>query len=207
MNKDKNNRDWTGSRASAFYTIGANGFGTEDREINDYYATDPIAVKYLLELEQFSENIWEPACGENFITNVLKEHGHKVRTSDIIDRLHDGSIEIIDFLKSNETFDGDIITNPPYKYAKDFVEKAMESITDGHKVAMFLKLTFLESKSRRDMFKKYPPKYLYVSSSRLACAKNGKLDKNGRCLGSAIAYGWFVWEKGFTGEPRIRWFN
>ena len=35
----------------------------------------------------------------------------------------------------------------------------------------------------------------------------GKLNENGRCLGSAIAYGWFVWEKGFTGEPRIRWFN
>lgn len=21
----------------------------------------------------------------------------------------------------------------------------------------------------------------------------------------AIAYAWYIWEKGFTGEPRIRW--
>ena len=64
----------------------------------------------------------------------------------------------------------DIITNPPYKIAKEFVEHALEVITEGHKVAMFLKLTFLESKKRRELFEKYPPKVIYVSSSRLQCA-------------------------------------
>lgn len=24
---------------------------------------------------------------------------------------------------------------------------------------------------------------------------------------SAIAYAWYVWEKGFTGDPVIKWFN
>ena len=87
---------------------------------------------------EFSPNIWEPACGGNHLANVLKARGYNVRCSDIIDRLHDGTIEVIDFLEQDEKFDGDIITNPPYKYVTEFVNKAMDTITDGHKVMMFL---------------------------------------------------------------------
>ena len=47
---------------------------------------------------------------------------------------------------------------------------------EGTKVAMFLKLTFLESKARRELFERYPPKVVYVSSSRLQCAKNGDFE-------------------------------
>ena len=98
----------------------------------------------------------------------------------------------------------DIITNPPYKYAKEFVEKAMEVSQDGSKIAMFLKLQFLEGKARRELFKKYPPKTVYVSSKRIKCAKNGDFDS---ISSSAVAYAWFVWEKGFKGDPIIKWFN
>lgn len=109
----------------------------------------------------------------------------------------------VDFLKQTEKFNGDILTNPPYKYAKEFVEKAIE--LTGGKVIMFLKVQFLESKSRRALFQKYPPKYVYVSSSRLRCAMNGDFERYAKS--NAISYAWYVWEKGFTGEPTLRWFN
>ena len=99
---------------------------------------------------------------------------------------------------------GDILTNPPYKYAREFVEKSMDVISEGHKVIMLLKLTFLESKSRQEMFRKCPLKYLYVNSSRVRCSMNGEFDKYGA---TAIAYGWYIFEKGYKGEPIIRWFN
>ena len=67
---------------------------------------------------------------------------------------------------------------------------------------MFLKLQFLEGKARKSLFKKYPPKVVYVSSARLLCAKNGEFEKY---PSSAVAYAWFVWEKGFTGDPIIKW--
>lgn len=206
------NKDWTGGKASTYFTIGAQGHGKEEREKHDYYATSPLAAKYLLEFETFNHNIWEPACGENHITNVLREHGYNVRTSDIIDRIGDGTVEIIDFLTlptgdDYKKINTDIITNPPYKYAKEFVEKSMELIADGCKVAMYLKITFLEGKGRKEMFKKYPPKYVYVSSSRLGCAKNGELLEDGSWPGGAACFAWYIWEKGFTGEPVIRWFN
>ena len=113
----------------------------------------------------------------------------------------------VDFLKFKGTFDGDVITNPPYKYAKEFVEKAIESVTDGHKVAMFLKLQFLEGKGRREFFDKYPPKMVYVSSSRIMCAKNGDFDGIKESGGSAVAYCWYIWEKGYSGDTIIKWFN
>lgn len=133
--------------------------------------------------------------------------GYNVRNSDIIDRMGDGSIEQLDFLNYNGKWNGDIITNPPYKFAKQFVEKAYETVENGNKIAMFLKLTFLESKSRRELFDRHPFKTLYVSSSRLQCAKNGDFATYGAGVGTAVAYGWYVWEKGFTGTPQIKWFN
>jgi hypothetical protein len=105
---------------------------------------------------------------------------------------------------NNEKWEGDIITNPPYSKALEFVEHSLDIISSGHKVAMFLKLTFLEGKQRAKLFKENPPKRIWVSSSRLKCAKNGDFDNIGS---SATAYAWFIWEKGYKGYPEIRWFN
>ena len=109
----------------------------------------------------------------------------------------------MDFLHSGiNEWDGDIITNPPYKYAKEFVEEALRVVTDGHKVAMFLKLTFLEGQARRDLFRQHPPQTVYVSSARLQCGKNG--DFSGT---SMVAYAWFVWQKGHQGPTVLKWIN
>ena len=101
----------------------------------------------------------------------------------------------------------DIVTNPPYKYAAEFVEHAMDISKNGCKVIMFLKLTFLESKKRKELFKKYPPKRIYVSSSRLQCAKNGDFETYKKGTGTAVAYAWYLWEKGYNGDTIIRWVN
>lgn len=196
-------KDWTGNSRSAHATLGARNYALEERETNDYYATEPKALELLLEKEEFSENIWECACGERHLSKVLKNHGHKVFSTDLIDRGY--GLGGIDFLQWDSSYDGDIITNPPYKYALEFVEKALEVVTDGHKVAMFLKLQFLEGKARRAFFEKAPPRKVYVSSSRLCCAMNGDFDKYSKS--NAVTYAWFIWEKGNTGAPIIKWFN
>ena len=158
-----------------------------------------------MELEDFNENIWECACGEGDLSKVFEKAGHKVLSTDLVDRGY-GTGEV-DFLQCTEVFDGDIITNPPYKYAKEFVEKAIELVPDGHKVAMFLKLQFLEGKARRELFEKYPPKTIYVASGRLLCAKNGDFEGMKAGGGSAVAYCWYIWEKGYKGSVTLKWFN
>ena len=189
-----------------FTTLGSSNHAAEDRETFDYYATDPRAVEMLLELEQFAPVIWEPACGEGHISKVLQAHGYEVISTDLVYRGF-GDPEPLDFLKETlEGFEGDIITNPPYSAGLEFVQKALESVRPGGKVAMFLKVQFLEGQKRGAFFKYTPPppRIVYISRSRLACAKNGDFE---RFSDSAIAYAWYVWEKGFTGDPVIKWFN
>ncbi len=198
-------KDWTGNNKSIFVRNGASNHSEGERERHDYYATEPKALELLLELENFSPDVWECACGEGHLAEVLVAKGHKVIASDLIDRGY--GCGGVDFLKQTKEFDGDIITNPPYKCAKDFVEHALEIVTENRKVAMFLKLTFLESKQRRKLFNKYPPKVIYVSSARLQCAKGGDFVTYRKGTGTAVAYAWFIWEKGYTGDTVVRWFN
>lgn len=196
-------RDWKGGTASTFMTIGASNHASHDRADKDYYATEPAATDWLCRLEQFTGPILEPSCGEGHISERLKAAGYEVVSRDLEDRGYGEGGR--DFLGGDiEPWPGDIITNPPYAFAQEFVERALEMVQPGHKVAMFLKLTFLEGKRRRDLFKSSPPIRIWVSSSRLKCAMNGDFENTG---GSATCYAWFVWEKGFTGHPEVRWFN
>ena len=199
-------KDWVGNKNSIFKTLGATNHTDKERQNEDYYATDPIAVELLLKEEKFSNNIWECASGENHLAEVFKKNGYNVRASDIVKRTPD--TEEYDFLSmENNNWNGDIITNPPYKFATEFIYKALTIIPKGNKVAMFLKVQFLEGKERKHLFTQFPPKVIYVSSSRIMCAKNGDFDKMKKGGGSAVAYAWFVWEKGFNGNTIIKWIN
>lgn len=201
------NKDWTGNSNSVYKTLGTSNHSDKERQIEDYYATDPKAAELLLKLETFSPDIWECACGEGHLSKVFEKAGYNVKSTDLIDRGYGETG--IDFLDTNILqWNGDIITNPPYKYAQEFVEQALSVILKGNKVAMFLKIQFLEGKKRKNLFVSQPPKIVYVSSSRLLCAKNGNFVKSLGAIGSsAVAYGWFVWEKGFTGNTILKWFN
>ena len=186
-----------------FKTLGSSNHTPDERAQFDYYATDPQAVEMLLALETFAPVIWEPACGEGHISNVLAAHGYEVISTDLIYRGF-GEPEPMDFLTETfPEFEGDIVTNPPYSAGLEFVKRALETVRPGGKVAMFLKVQFLEGKRRGELFSKTPPRTVYISRSRLACAKNGDFSHTE----SAIAYAWYVWEKGFTGDPVIKWFN
>ncbi len=197
-------KDWNGNQNSIYKTLGASNHTEKERQPDDYYATEPKAAELLLEQEEFHHTIWECACGEGHLAKVFEAHGHEVISTDLVYRGY-GDPEPLDFL--NETiddFEGDVITNPPYKFALEFVQRALDSIKPGRKVAMFLKLQFLEGKSRKNFFQITPPRRVYVSSSRLKCAKNGEFES---IASSAVAYAWFVWEKGYTGETVVKWIN
>lgn len=196
------NKDWTGNKQSVYSIIGAENYSFEERQSEDYYATEPKAVELLLRLEDFSDNIWECACGEGNISKVLEGAGYIVKSTDLYDRNFGESG--INFLKCIELWGGDIITNPPYKYAKEFIEKSLDLIGVGNKIAMFLKIQFLEGQSRKKLFIKHPPKTVWISSSRLTCLKNNKGKREDSL---AVAYAWYIWEKGFNGITQLKWFN
>lgn len=191
--------------AKVFKTLGAFPDSGERGEY-DLYVTDPKAAEWLLRIEDFPKDlpIWECASGLNHLANVFKDAGYDVRTSDLVKRLPD--TEQLDFLNCREElWHGSIVTNPPYKFALEFVYKALSLLPRGCKLAMFLRLLFLESRERRELFEKYPPVRVWVSSSRIKCLKNN--DRAFVGSGGAMAFAWFVWIKGYEGETVVKWFN
>lgn len=198
-------KDWVGDSNSIYKTLGASNHTDKEREENDFYATDSIAIDVLLSKATLSHNLWECACGSGTLSQRLIDLGYDVKSTDLIYRGF--GIGGVDFLTQTEMFDGDIITNPPYKLAKEFIEKGLELVPDSHKVFMFLKLQFLEGKGRRELFDKGELKTLYVSSSRILCAKNADFQRMRDGGGSAVAYGWYEFEKGYKGKPTIEWIN
>lgn len=179
-------KDWTGNTNSVFKTLASSHHTDHERQPYDYYATEPRAAQLLLKVEQFRHDIWEPACGELHLANVFKDAGYNVRCSDIVNRVDN---EVLDFLDiTNTHWQGDIITNPPYKYAREFVEKALSIIPDGYKVAMFLKLQFLEGKSRKHLFATYPPQmYIrFILSPQLCTKRKFRRLAHNRRLGRSL---------------------
>lgn len=174
--------------------------GIEERQVNDLYCTNPIALDLLLDEESFDKKIWECANGLSHLSDRLIKYGYEVRKSDIIKYSED--TEIIDFLEYNGNWKGDIITNPPYSLAQEFVEKALQVIDEGHKVAMYLKINFLSSQKRKKFFEEKQPKTIYIMTKRYGCAKNGDfiIYDNG-----TVDYCWIVWEKGHNGITKVKW--
>lgn len=200
-------KDWTGNKKTVFTTLGASNHTDKERQCEDYYATDPIAVDVLIGEGgvSFPRKVWECSCGEGHLSKRLEEHGIEVISTDLVDRGYGKGG--VDFLATTEKVDMDILTNPPYKYAKEFIEHAMEITSMGNRIFMFLKVQFLEGKERKKLFKKYPPKCIYVSSSRILCAKNAMFDEMKAGGGSAVAYAWYEFVNGYHGDTYVKWIN
>jgi hypothetical protein len=199
-------KDWVGNKATAFSQIGTI-YKTKQTNPNrsvDFYATHPQAVRDLLRHEDFS-NVWEIADGAG---HICKEISHILtRHSDVVDRgcRVINNWENIDFLKYDGIWNGDIITNPPYRWGLEFARKALEIIPEGNRVAMLLKIQFLEGKKRRGFLRENPPRYVYVWSGRMTCALNGNFENITH--GSPMMFSWFVWYKGYKGNPEIKWID
>ena len=79
-------KDWTGNSRSTHAVLGARNYAQNERENNDYYATEPKAAHLLMEVEQFSPMIWECACGEGHLAKEFEKAGYHVYATDLIDR-------------------------------------------------------------------------------------------------------------------------
>mgnify|MGYP003670466732 FL=1 len=170
----------------------------EKRQKDDFYPTPPEATYSLLDKEQFTGEIWECACGNGAISNILKEKNYNVYSSDLIDRGYGDTG--IDFLKTYRKTDN-IITNPPFKLGTEFVYQACHLANK--KVAMLCRINFLEGVARGKMFKNTPLKTVYVFSRRITFTNP---DTNKKSHGGGmLAFAWFIWEKDYNEKPTIQW--
>lgn len=163
----------------------------------DFYPTPAWATHVLADNEQFDGDIWESACGDGAMAEVLKESGHTVHASDLFDR---GYGEIgVDFRKQNRTADN-IVTNPPFHSAEEFVHAGLRQ-TKG-KLALLLRLAFLESASRqKTIFSIHPPSTVWIFSERITFYPSGAVRKGS----GTTAYAWYIWDHNFDGPTQLKW--
>ena len=204
------NKDWTGN--SSLYLTNHRKKDVDVAE-HDLYCTHPDSVKIFLQKCKdvgitLPRKIWEPAAGLNSIVDVLVENGYDVLATDLVDRgCNKGGVDFLQLSLNNlpsefQLYHECILTNPPYSMAKEFVEKALDLVSDSGWVIMFLKLTFLEGKKRQELFHNKHLKYVWVYTQRQGCGKNIKEFENG---GAAASYAMFLWKKDYVGLPQIDW--
>lgn len=142
----------------------------ETRYKRDLYPTPSEALDFLKvsgELNDMKgERIWEPASGYGHISRFLEKEGFKVDSSDIGMEEEIYGRKGVDFLTHpvHQHVDN-IVTNPPYREAQEFLEKAISIAR--HKVIMLMRVGFLTSMSRYELFSVHPPSKVIIISSRL----------------------------------------
>jgi hypothetical protein len=176
----------------------------KDRK-DDCYETHPVAVRALLESVSLPKNIWEPACGPGSIVKVLRDHGHRVIASDLMTYGDPTHFYGRDFLMERKAPDGceAIITNPPFKLAEEFVQKAIELCPQ---VIFLLRLAFLESERRTELLERSGLQKVLVFRNRLPMMH--RKDWAGPKATSNTPFAWFCWNRAHKGAvtlERISW--
>ena len=178
--------DWTGDKNGVFMTLGASNHTDKIREKDDFYATEPRAIDALVASPvgmSLPEKVWECACGTGTLSERLEYFGYNVVSSDLVNR---GYGQTVDFLECHSMPQDCkcIITNPPYKYALEFVKHGIELLPEGGLCIMFLKTQFLEGQRRwKEIYSSTPPPSGYYSSESVFCAPKTGVSK--RCARQA----------------------
>jgi len=186
---------------------------SRNRIVNDFYATPEESTKALLEVEEIIYPALEPACGAGHISKLLDEtqtlsfdlvdRGFSRMTVDYLDDFQDVMASIV-FDTRTRSGVKTIITNPPFNLFQEFAERSLEIAEN--KVILFGKLQALEGQKRATFMESSPLKTVYVFKKRQNPLRNGSpVDEKGKPWASTMAFAWFIWEQGYTGEPQIRW--
>lgn len=183
--------------------------GKAVRAFNDWYQDQPEATEALIRAERFSGCTWDPACGVGTIPEALKDAGHDFIASDLVDRGYRGGGCIgvsRDFLECSAQPVANIVTNPPFKLAREFADRALSIAS--HKVAFLLPLTFLEGAARARWLETTPLARVHVFSWRISMPP-GELLAAGKVRpeGGKKAFAWFVWSQGWAGPPQVRFLH
>jgi hypothetical protein len=163
----------------------------------DFFPTPAWATYALLDNEKFEGAIWECACGNGTMSEVLMTTGNTIISSDLYERGYGETG--VDFLTA-ERRTSNIVTNPPYNCAEGFVAEGIKK--SERKFALLLRLAFLEGANRANtIFVRHPPSRVWVFSERITFYPAGAKIKGS----GTTAYAWFVWDKDARGASELKW--
>lgn len=191
----------------------------------DDFPTQPFAARALCEWLQAEcgslgqLEVDEPAANRGYMARPLAEYFKRVVTSDIFD--YGLGYQVEDYLFPGNDRETDwTITNPPFRLAQQFIEKARRTSSRG--VAMFVRSAFLEGQERfGSLYSVDPPHVILQFTERVVIHRGKVVDPNialqstdaktGKVKmkkpASATAYSWLVWlgPHRRNGRPEFDW--
>ena len=170
---------------------------SEPHDSLDDFPTPPWATRALCEfieprtlgLGLHNRVCREPAANRGHMVKPLLEYFDTVEAYDVHD--YGAGYPVTDYLWAEDPAPVDwTITNPPFRLAEQFIDRAVRSSDEG--VAVIVRSAFLEGVGRyRRLFSKTPPTYILQFTERVVMHR-GNLSAKGS---TATAYCWLVWMK------------
>lgn len=170
------------------------------RQKDDYYGTPGWVTDLLIAGEEMGGGIWEPACGHGLISTQLAKHGYDVVSTDLVDRGFPFAQTGIDFLMERRCLAPNVVTNPPFKLAREFATHALD--IGAEKVCLLLKLAFMQGADRSPWLFASGLARVHVVASRITFV--AAPDRPPFTSNFVDGYGWFVWQHGYSGSPVLR---
>lgn len=174
----------------------ANRKSESERPQGDFYPTPSCMVKELLESGFFNElidiDVLDPCCGKYAIGNVLRQYGFKnITEKDIMYGQ--------DFLSSDTDYNHDIIImNPPFRAFNSFVEKAKRI---SNRVYCIGKMNFFGAHDR-NVNGLWEHLEWVLPFDRMIAFDKPEIDGKVEC--GMMVSGWFIWNRYYEGDPKIK---
>jgi hypothetical protein len=185
------------------------GVSEHERRERDFYPTPEDATKVIFdtatELELVPENmtVWEPACGDGAMSNVLATKFKKVINSDIVPLMENAYKANFYTEEPKEHVDW-IITNPPYgEEADKFIERMLYFVQDHKCYASILARNELDCAKGRNKFFGASP--LFREKRILLWRPRWIADSTGSPRHNYAWYTWAPFDRNLCYKPLIRY--
>ena len=179
----------------------------KSKDYSDLYNTPEIALDKLMDFANLDkyQNILEPCNGIGKISKYLKSLGYNVYTNElyehnnIITNFKDDFLAPLEDVNFNLVNYDVIVTNPPYKLAKEFVLRGFEVAREQY---LLLRLSFLEGQKRyQELFSKKHLKGVYIFTARISCSEGIEETPTA----NSVTYCWLHFDREFVGQPTLYW--
>lgn len=171
------------------------------RHPEDWYVEPEWCSKRLFEVEAFDEEVWDPSCGWGRIADAAEAAGYWCMRSDIEARCE--GVVVRDFFAYTGPTPYDIVSNPPFKHADRYVKHALKISTG--RVALLLPTVWSSGNRRSRWLETTPLKREWKLAPRPSMPPGPVLEEGLKPGGGTKDFSWFIWERGYEGEPQFGW--
>lgn len=168
------------------------------RKEHEFYPTPAWVTEAVLPFIAADAVIWEPACGEGAMLDVLREAGFSAHGTDIQTGANFFDFQAMLFGANT------IFTNPPYNIATEFIEHAL-ALTEpvGGAVALLLRADFDHAGCRVHLFRDHPAFAIRVPLLKRITWFKPPPGERGKS--PSVNHTWWIWDWKHVGPAQTRY--